>query len=771
MSDLVLGRLVALLGVDDGPMAKGLDSAKGRIGGFAKFAAAGLAGAGLAAGAAFSASLVQAMDVEKANDKMAASLGLNEAQSAAMGKVAGALYRDAYGESMADVTAAVGAVRSSIQGMAKASDADLQKATATALNFAKTFDVDVARAAQVAGQAVSTGLAKDSGQAFDLLTSSLQKVPVAVREDVLDAVDEYGPMFASLGYSGEQAFAMLVDASAKGMYGIDKTGDAIKEFTIRATDMSTASSDAYARIGLDAADMATAIASGGEGAQEATQQVIDGLLAIKDPAEQANTAIALFGTPIEDLNINEVPKFLQSMRGMSGSLGDVAGSAEKMGETLNDNAATRIEAFKRKVMGLGVDLAARALPYIEQFASVLAKTLAPVLAAVGDFIKTTLAPAIEQFAGTLGERLGPIIEQVGGILGSLLVPALKFAAAAVAVLYAPTMAAVAVFTTLAQRILPPLAAFVTGTLAPALRDLGGWIMSTVVPAVLTLAQQVGGSLRPILDQAANLITTKFIPAIASIIGWLRENRATIAKVVGVLGTLIGGLIRFVAWVLGKVVPAAMRLSAFLLTVAWPIIRTGISLIGSIVGALIRFGGAVLDRVKDVASMVSTVKEKFNDLVGFIADIPGRVSGFLSGMFDGAKDAVTAAAAFIRDKLDSLLGPIDDILGKLGKIPGLDKVGGALQGLGGALPFGATGGIVTRPTLSVIGEAGPEAVIPLNRTPGSSPLPTMAAASDGMPKRVVLRVGERDLLSLLEEVAEGVVDGARSLGEQSARQYA
>jgi hypothetical protein len=36
--------------------------------------------------------------------------------------------------------------------------------------------------------------------------------------------------------------------------------------------------------------------------------------------------------------------------------------------------------------------------------------------------------------------------------------------------------------------------------------------------------------------------------------------------------------------------------------------------------------------------------------------------------------------------------------------------------------GATGGIVNRPTVALIGEAGPEAVIPLNKTPGNSPLP-------------------------------------------------
>lgn len=40
---------------------------------------------------------------------------------------------------------------------------------------------------------------------------------------------------------------------------------------------------------------------------------------------------------------------------------------------------------------------------------------------------------------------------------------------------------------------------------------------------------------------------------------------------------------------------------------------------------------------------------------------------------------------------------------------------------GAFAKGAEGGIVTRPTFALIGEAGPEAVVPLNKTPGSSPL--------------------------------------------------
>jgi hypothetical protein len=45
--------------------------------------------------------------------------------------------------------------------------------------------------------------------------------------------------------------------------------------------------------------------------------------------------------------------------------------------------------------------------------------------------------------------------------------------------------------------------------------------------------------------------------------------------------------------------------------------------------------------------------------------------------------------------------------------------------------GATGGIVTQPTLALIGEgAGPEAVIPLNQMPGASPLGSMGGMGGG-----------------------------------------
>lgn len=50
--------------------------------------------------------------------------------------------------------------------------------------------------------------------------------------------------------------------------------------------------------------------------------------------------------------------------------------------------------------------------------------------------------------------------------------------------------------------------------------------------------------------------------------------------------------------------------------------------------------------------------------------------------------------------------------------------------------GAAGGIVNRPTVALIGEAGPEALVPLGRTPGNAPLPTGIATA---PSQMVINI--------------------------------
>jgi hypothetical protein len=365
-----LADLLIKVGIDPKGVDKGAKGIEGRMektwGGLKAGALAG----GAAAGAALIQGLSSALDAEVATDKLAAQLGAEGKEAENLGVTAGNLYAKGFGQSMDEVATAVGAVTTSFEDFGSSNVEDL---TAKSLNLAKTFELDVTRAAQVAGQAVKSGLAKDGTEALDLLTTSMQLVPAAVREDLVDAIDEYGPFMAGIGITGEKAFGLLVKASEKGMYGIDKTGDALKEFGIRATDMSAASKVGYDALGLSQEEMSRKLLQGGEAGSKAFDQIVGGLLKIKDPVKQSQAALALFGTPLEDLSVHEIPKFLGGLTDAQGGLGDVAGAADKMGKTLNDNAATKLEGFKRVAQAALVEQLAKAIPYIEATFGWLAK--------------------------------------------------------------------------------------------------------------------------------------------------------------------------------------------------------------------------------------------------------------------------------------------------------------------------------------------------------------------------------------------------------------
>jgi len=373
----------------------------------AAFAAVGI-------GALLTDAIATGIENEKITDRLAASLGASGPEAEKLGRVAGELYAGAYGESMEEVSDAVGAVIGSIGGMREASSADLKAVTTDALNFAGAMGVEVGGAAQAAGNVIRQGLATDATGAFDLLTAAAQKAGPSMVEPILDASNEYATNFAALGFSGEAAFGALVAASANGEIAVDKTGDALKEFTIRATDMSTGSVAAYQAIGLNAGDMANAILAGGDTAQAATQRIIDGLLGIEDPATQANTAIALFGTPLEDLGVDKIPSFLSSLKGAEGTLGDVAGAADKMGEVLNDNAASNIESFKRQASLAFVNLiGGEVLPIVNRFASFLSTTVGPVVGEVAGGIRAFAAAFADGGDDVTSSGIAGAFERIG----------------------------------------------------------------------------------------------------------------------------------------------------------------------------------------------------------------------------------------------------------------------------------------------------------------------------------------------------------------------
>lgn len=601
----VISSLLVELGIDTSnigaELGEGVSAVTGSVG---KFAAAGaLVAGGLVTG------VVGAMNVEAANDKLAAQLGLSAKESQRIGGIAGDLYSNAYGDSLGQVNDAVGAVMSSIEGMATASSGRLEAVTAKALDFASAFEVDVTRAAQVAGQMVSTGLAKNATEAFDLITAASQRVPAALREDVLDAADEYGQFFASLGYDGEQAFAMLVQASEKGMYGIDKVGDAVKEFTIRSTDMSTASKDAYKMIGLNAREMADMVLAGGTDAQKATQQVVDGLLSIESPSKRANAAIALFGTPLEDLNASEIPQFLKQLQGSSKAMDGFKGSAADMGKTLNDNASTNLTAFKRQVTQTFIEVVGgRVIPIVNEVAAVLATGLGPAFSTVTGFLSEhqTVMQGVVVVLGAAGAAL--VAYRVGVVAAAA---STQIAAVATTLWTAATKVAAA-----AQALMNSTVATFIGVKA---LEAAAWVRSTAAAVASTAAM--------VAHQAVMFTITAATKA------WTIAQTALnvvmamnpIALVVIAIAALVAGLV--VAYnkseTFRNIVDAAFRAVGEAAEWLWEKIKWAA---GLMVDLFMNFTlpGLIIKHWDTIKSATTTA---WNAVVDFVKAIPGKVVSF------------------------------------------------------------------------------------------------------------------------------------------------
>jgi SLT domain-containing protein len=112
------------------------------------------------------------------------------------------------------------------------------------------------------------------------------------------------------------------------------------------------------------------------------------------------------------------------------------------------------------------------------------------------------------------------------------------------------------------------------------------------------------------------------------------------------------------------------------------------------------------------------------ILAVIQWLPDQIVEFLSGIatdilnlgkdiggwiIDGLVSAIRAAAGAVADAVRAIIPDVGSIAGGVAS-----SVGGWFKGL---VPGLATGGIVTSPTLALIGEAGPEAVIPLDRLHG------------------------------------------------------
>lgn len=397
----------------------------------------------------------------------------------------------------------------------------------------------------------------------------------------------------------------------------------------------------------------------------------------------------------------------------------------------------------------GMQLLGTIMPQLAPIVRSVSGALSGMIKSIGESAKSG---ALKDFLGFIAQMSGPTLTGAGVILGNLAVG----------------------FGGLFKAFAPVAGQLTTGLLglSGAFADFGRNSGSNKgLQSFIGYVQRVGPQVAATIGSLVKAIVhigVALAPIGALVIVGIKLLADTISAiptdVLTVLITLIGGIVLGLkAWaIIQGILNIVMDANPIgLVVIAIAALVAGLILaykhsatFRSIVDAAFRAVGVAIDFVKDHWKIFLTIF-----LAGF--GPVGIAIALLITHFNAIKSVVSTVLKFIIDLWFSFVGALINGAAKaFGWVPGIggklksaadafdnfrNRVNAALDGIHSEkdihlnivstkqsivlssinkprVPHGATGGVVNRPTLALIGEAGPEAVVPLNRTAGNGPLP-------------------------------------------------
>ena len=362
----------------------------------------------------------------KAVNQISAATGTTGKELEQLGQIAQNVYSHNFGDSLEDVADGISVVRQNTQLMGE----ELQAATEAGFALRDTFGYDLSESARTAS-ALMKNFGIDANKAYNIIATGAQK-GADQNGDLLDTLNEYSTQYAALGLSADQFVNGLIAGAEAGVFSIDKVGDAVKEFNIRAKDGSKSTTSAFATLKLDATKTMQAFASGGDTAQKAFFEVVKALEAMKDPVEKNQTAVALFGTQYEDLEKTVLP-VLASMEDASKTAYDALG---EINEIKYKDLGSALQGLKRTIEGALIPSASKiasgpmmtAMQELQRMANDLAKSIKAgeydsVFAGIADGI-TGVVKALPKVRDGI-QKIAPVVSNIASITTGFLSAAVE----------------------------------------------------------------------------------------------------------------------------------------------------------------------------------------------------------------------------------------------------------------------------------------------------------------------------------------------------------
>ncbi|NQX26830.1 phage tail tape measure protein [Microbacteriaceae bacterium VKM Ac-2854] len=608
--------------------------------------------AGAVAGAALIAGFIGAADIESAQAKLTAQLGIPAEEAARYGEITGDLYAEGIGEGLDSLNTAIQGVVTNIPDMATASDDTVSKITEDVSNLATTFDQDLGATTTAVGQLMKTGMASDAQEALDIITVGLQSNQRA-GDDLLDTFTEYPALFERLGLDGQTATGLINQGLDAGARNTDMVADALKEFQIRATDGSTASAAGFAALGMDAAAATAQIAAGGEGASAGLDQVLDGLRGMSDPVARNAAAVALFGTKAEDLG--DALFALDPSTAVAG-LGEVDGAATRLSETVEGGAQQALVAFQRTVETTFTDIAAQALPVItpileglREFAPILGPAAIALAAAAGAV--TVISAAMKVYAAVQAIQTAAQWAQNAAWLANPITWIILAIIVAIGLIVAAIFWLIENWEEVSRVVADVWTGIVDWIAAAWTAIIAG------IDAAVAWIVEVWNGFWAFLAAGWDAVVSFIVAIVDSVVAWITGAVNLIVAVWNLYWAIVAAIWQAIFDFIGSVIDSIVTW----ITGAVANIVTGWNLVMAVANAVWNAVLAVVRSVIDgIVAAVQTVIDTVTNTFTTIQDIVG-------GVFDFIRDASAGVWDVFIDGIKGAIGWIQDAIGFLGDL--------------------------------------------------------------------------------------------------------
>lgn len=621
------------------------------VGGLTVMATA-IAGIGTACAAAGGKVLGLGNEYQQALGQLSAQTGATGEELEQLGEIAASIYGDNFGGSLLEVSEAL-AVTKVNTGLV---GDELKKAAENGIMLSDVFGMDFQESSRTAASLMET-FGITAQEAYNLIATAAQE-GANQNGDLLDVIAEYGPKYEEAGLSAEQMMTSLIAGAENGVYSIDKVGDAVKEFTIRATDGSTTTKEAFESIGLDAEAMSSAIAAGGDEAAAAFEKTLTALNNMEDPLARNQAAVDLFGTQYEDLGAKALP-ILESMFTDTVAVKD---AMTQIGEVKYDNLSDAMEGVKRSIEENLIPVAQTASEELTGMMQDISSSLADGfqaedLVSIGASIAASLMEGLNGFSAMVAENQD--------VFAGAMESAVGFMAQALP--------------GLVDTLSGPAAALISGAFG-AMEDNAQTIGATAANLVSQLAALLAEQ-APLLVTAAGDLVSGFVDGLVQ--GDSLANMTTSA--VELITKLGAALVEAGVTLISKAPEILAQLFEGFKNVDWSGIAAdlvnglGNAITGAITGiqaAITNAFGQVLGWIKGVFGIASPSKETAS-----IGDFlwQGLLSGLEAGV-TAACEAVKRIFGQIWDAIRAVFGFGESEESKEGKQAGIDMMTGVADGI-------------------------------------------------------------------------------------------